>query len=135
MKNLDIGEVVEISGFPASTLRFYEEKKLIKSIGRRGLRRLFKPDIIEKLSFIALAQHAGFSLDQIGNMFSANGRPKINRSQLLDKANELDETIKKLIKMRDGLRHTSKCTAKNHFECPNFKRILNSAVKKNFKDL
>ena len=41
MRNLDIAEVAEQSGLPASALRFYEEKGLIKSIGRRGLRRVF----------------------------------------------------------------------------------------------
>jgi hypothetical protein len=41
VKNLDIGEVALRSGVPASTLRFYEERKLIASIGRRGLRRTF----------------------------------------------------------------------------------------------
>ncbi|MGF6775459.1 DNA-binding transcriptional MerR regulator [Paraburkholderia sp. GAS334] len=38
MIKLDIGEVVHRSGVPASTLRFYEEKGLITSRGRRGLR-------------------------------------------------------------------------------------------------
>ena len=36
---MDISEVARRSGVPASTLRFYEEKRLIASIGRRGLRR------------------------------------------------------------------------------------------------
>ena len=40
MKDLDIVEVSRRTGVPASTLRYYEEKGLIASIGRRGLRRL-----------------------------------------------------------------------------------------------
>lgn len=43
MKLLDIAEVARRTGLPPSTLRFYEEKGLIASIGRRGLRRLFDP--------------------------------------------------------------------------------------------
>ena len=31
---MDISEVSKVSGLPASTLRFYEEKGLIQSIGR-----------------------------------------------------------------------------------------------------
>ncbi len=38
---LDIGTLAKRSGLPTSTLRFYEEKGLIKSVGRNGLRRLF----------------------------------------------------------------------------------------------
>ena len=43
MGDLDIAEVARLSGVPASALRFYEEKGLIASIGRRGLKRLFDP--------------------------------------------------------------------------------------------
>ena len=52
---MDIAEVVKRSGLPASTLRFYEEKGLIASTGRRGLRRVFKPDVLERLALIKLA--------------------------------------------------------------------------------
>lgn len=43
MKLLDIAEVASRSGLPPSTLRFYEQKGLIASVGRHGLRRLFGP--------------------------------------------------------------------------------------------
>jgi DNA-binding transcriptional MerR regulator len=39
MKEMDIGEVARRCGLPSSTLRYYEEKGLIRSIGRRGLSR------------------------------------------------------------------------------------------------
>jgi len=39
MIELDINEVARHSGLPASALRYYEEKGLIRSHGRRGLRR------------------------------------------------------------------------------------------------
>ena len=69
VRDLDIAEVAQRSGVPASALRFYEEKGLIRSIGRRGLRRLFDPGVIEQLALIALGQASGFSLDEIAGMF------------------------------------------------------------------
>ena len=36
---MDIAQVAKRSGVPASTLRYYEEKGLIASVGREGLRR------------------------------------------------------------------------------------------------
>jgi DNA-binding transcriptional MerR regulator len=60
MRNLDIAEVVERSGLPASALRFYEQKGLIRSTGRRGLRRVFPAGVVEKLALIALGRSAGF---------------------------------------------------------------------------
>src|ERR1700741_3935892 len=52
--NVDITEVARRSGLTASTLRFYEEKGLIASIGRRGLHRVFDPGVLERLALIAL---------------------------------------------------------------------------------
>ena len=125
---MDISEVAKASGLPASTLRFYEEKGLIQSNGRVGLRRLFNKSVIERLALISLARRAGFSLEEIGAMFTPEG-PNINRALLLAKAEELNAKIKELTSMRDGLRHAAACTAPNHFECPKFLRLLSIAGK------
>jgi DNA-binding transcriptional MerR regulator len=124
---VDINEVARRTGVPASTLRFYEEKKLITSIGRRGLRRVFDPGVLERLAFIALGRSAGFSLDEIARMF-VGGRPQIDRQMLSAKAEELDRTIRTLTTMRDGLRHAAACRAPSHMECPKFRRLLKAAA-------
>jgi DNA-binding transcriptional MerR regulator len=128
IRNLDIAEVALKSGVPASALRFYEEKGLIAPIGRRGLRRLFDANVLERLALIALGRAAGFSLDEIAVMFAPDGRPRINRRMLAAKAEELDRTIRKLNAMRDGLRHAAACPAPSHLECPTFRRILRAAA-------
>jgi len=125
---MDITEVAKRSGVPASTLRFYEEKGLIASVGRRGLRRLFDSGVLERLALIALGRSAGFSLDEIARMFAPDGRPQIDRRVLAAKAEELDGTIRKLSAMRDGLRHAAVCPAPSHMECPTFRRLLGGAA-------
>lgn len=70
---MDITEVARRSGLPASTLRFYEEKGLIASIGRHGLHRVFDPGVLERLALIALGRSAGFSLNEIAQMFAPDG--------------------------------------------------------------
>ncbi|HKF03997.1 MAG TPA: helix-turn-helix domain-containing protein, partial [Candidatus Sulfotelmatobacter sp.] len=115
---MDIVEVIRRSGVPASTLRFYEGKGLIASIGRRGLHRVFDPSVLERLGLIALGRTAGFSLDEIAYMFAPDGRPRIDRRMLIAKAEELDRTIRKLTEMRDSLRHAAACRAPSHLECP-----------------
>jgi DNA-binding transcriptional MerR regulator len=124
---LDIAEVAQRSGLPASALRYYEEKGLIGSVGRRGLRRLFEARVVEQLALIRLGRAAGFSLDEIVAMFTRDGELRIDRNRLLAKADELDHTIAKLIAMRDGLRHAARCPAPSHMECPTFKRLLKLA--------
>jgi len=120
--------VARRSGLPASTLRFYEEKRLIASIGRRGLHRVFDPGVLERLALIAVGRSSGFSLDEIALMFAPDGRPSIDRRMLTAKAEELDRTIRKLTDMRDGLRHAAACRAPSHMECPTFRRILRAAA-------
>ena len=128
MPDLDIAAVAQLSGVPASTLRFYEEKGLIASIGRRGLRRLFDPSILERLALIALGRAAGFTLEEIAAMGGAKGRPRLDRNILAAKADELDRTIRELGAMRDGLRHAANCRAPSHLECPTFRRLLRAAA-------
>lgn len=121
---LDIAEVSRRSGLPASTLRYYEEQGLIASAGRRGLRRIFEPEILTRLSLIVLGQAAGFSLGQIGQMLGASGAPQIDRAQLARQADDLDRRIREMTALRNGLRHAATCTAPSHLECPTFQRIM-----------
>jgi DNA-binding transcriptional MerR regulator len=125
---MDIGEVAKRSGVPPSTLRFYEEKGLITSTGRQGLRRLFDPGVLERLALIALGRAAGFSLEEIGQMFGADGQPRIDRKALEAKADQIDRMIVKLRAMGDSLRHAAACPAPNHLECPSFQRLLRAAA-------
>jgi DNA-binding transcriptional MerR regulator len=128
MRELDIAEVSRQAGVPASTLRFYEEIGLIASIGRRGLRRQFDARVLERLALIALGRAAGFSLEEIAKTFASGGRPRIDRDALAAKADELDQRIRKLTAMRDGLRHAAVCPAPSHMECPTFRRHLQAAA-------
>ncbi len=129
---MDINTVAKTTGLAASTLRYYEEKGLIKSIGRNGLKRVFSEAVLKRLALISLGRSAGFSLDEINEMFTPEG-PHINRTLLREKADELDLKIKELTSMRDGLRHTAACKAPDHFECPTFQRLLKIAGKNKFK--
>jgi DNA-binding transcriptional MerR regulator len=125
---MDIAEVAKRSGVAASTLRFYEEKGLIASTGRKGLRRTFAPGVLERLALIALGRAAGFSLDDIARMFAPDGRPRIDRTALASKARELDRTIRRMTAMRDGLKHAAACPAPSHLECPTFRRLIGAAA-------
>lgn len=128
MKLLDIAEVASRSGLPPSTLRFYEEKGLIASVGRHGLRRLFGPEVLERLALVTLGRIAGFALDDLAALFKTGDKSRIDRRQLAGKADELDRTIRQLAAVRDGLRHAASCPAPSHLECQKFQRLLRAAT-------
>jgi DNA-binding transcriptional MerR regulator len=124
---MDITEVGQRSGLPASTLRYYEEQGLIASVGRRGLKRVFDASVVERLALIALGRAAGFALEEIAAMFAPDGRLRIDREALTAKADQMDQQIERLSALRDGLRHAAACTAPSHMECPKFRRLLRAA--------
>lgn len=128
MRELDVGEVARRTGMPPSALRYYESKGLIRPVGRRGLRRQYAADVVDRLALVALGQAAGFSLGEISRIFTAGGRPRIDRARLAARADELDATIRQLLAMRRGLRHAAACPARDHMECPTFRRLLREAV-------
>ena len=65
MKELVIGEVARRSGVAASTLRYYEDKGLIRSVGRRGLSRVEQETLREEG---AVAEALGFYLSADGRV-------------------------------------------------------------------
>ena len=124
---MDIAEVARRSGVAASTLRYYEEKGLIASTGRQGLRRRFDPRVLDQLALIALGKASGFSLDEIASMFAPDGSPSLDRRMLSAKADEIDGMVARLKAMSKGLRHAAVCPAPSHAECPTFQRLLRAA--------
>lgn len=124
---MDIAAVAKRTGIPASALRYYEKKGLIRSVGREGLRRTFAPNVFGQLALIALGQAAGLSLDEIRSMLSPRG-PKIDRALLVAKADEIDASIVHLKAVSRGLRHAAACPAPSHAQCPTFQKLLKTAA-------
>lgn len=133
MKDIDIAELSKLTGLPASTLRYYEEKSLITSVGRRGLRRLFAPEALQRLALVALGIKAGFSLTEISIFLLGKRKLEIDRGLLLAKAEEIDQQIKTLQQIRSGLIHAAECPAPSHLECPRFKKMLRVAARSQAK--
>lgn len=125
---MDIADVAKRTGMPASALRYYEKKGLIRSVGRDGLRRTFAPHVFDQLALIALGQAAGLSLDEIRSMLTSKGGPKIDRTLLAAKADEIDASIAHLRAVSRGLRHAAACPAPSHAQCPTFQKLLKAAA-------
>ena len=128
MLELDISEVSQRSGLPASTLRYYEQRGLIRPLGRKGLRRVYAPTVMQTLALVTLGRTAGFALEEIAAMFDADGNFSMDRPSLLNKASALDRHILRLQLLRDGLRHTPRCTQPDHLQCPNFRKLMQAAL-------
>jgi len=129
MKILDIAEVAGASGLPASTLRYYEEQQLIASVGRRGLRRQYEPDVLKRLALINMARSAGFSLDEIAPILGRNGDLRIPREELQRRADALEHKAREMVALASIMRHVADCPAPSHLECPSFQKLLRVGAK------
>ncbi len=130
MKLMDIGEVCERTGLRPSALRYYEDVGLISSLCRSGLRRQFAPEVVTQLALIQMGKSAGFSLDEISEMFGDNGQPNVPRERLHRKAEDLQRQIAELKAMREVIKHVADCPAPTHMECPTFRRLVTLAARR-----
>lgn len=121
---LDIGEVAERSGLAPSALRFYEKRGLIATIGRNGLRRTYRPEVLERLGLITCARSAGFTIAEIARFLGAGPDDAGLRERMAAKVHELDQRIAQLDGLRASLRHAATCTHEPLVECPEFKRTV-----------
>lgn len=67
-----IAEVARRSGFPASTLRYYEDVGLVRAAGRTDAGyRIYDDRSLAKLAFVARAKQLGCTLDEIADLVTA----------------------------------------------------------------
>ena len=126
MRELDIGEVVRRSGVPASTLRYYEQLGLLQALGRRGMRRQYDEQVLERLALIGLGQAAGLSLQQIGvSLPPLRGCLTLDREALLAQADVLQRQINQLQRIRRHLQRAAACPeAQDARQCGSFRKLL-----------
>lgn len=121
MEKWAIGEVVELSGVPASTIRYYEQIELLPEAERENGRRRYDSSILQKLGTIRLAQQAGFTIDEIQTLlheFPTNTPPS-ERWQLMatQKLAELEERLRTIQVMKAMLKRTLDCECGTMEDC------------------
>ena len=124
-REVDIREGVRRSGVPASTVRYDEQLGLLQVLGRRGLRRQYHEQVLERLALIGLGQSAGLSLQQIGAAMPQGTGLSLDRTALLAQADALQRQIRELQRAQDRLRRAAACpNAEDARRCASFRRLL-----------
>src|SRR5271170_6842983 len=73
---LQIGQVAQRTGLSVDAIRFYEKSGLLPRPARtQGGYRLYEEREVADLEFIQRAQHLGFSLNEIRELFSIQRHP------------------------------------------------------------
>jgi MerR family redox-sensitive transcriptional activator SoxR len=108
---ISIRDVTQQSGVPASTLRYYEKLGLIASERQgSGEHRRYREVVLQRINYIALAQRAGFSLEEIAGHLAklpADQLPCGKHWKPLSRLWEqrIDQRIAELEQLKIDLRH------------------------------
>lgn len=117
-----IGQLAQAAGLRTSAIRYYEEIGLLPPPERQGSRRVYGAEALEQLKRIALAQAAGFSLEEVKLLERglSDGEPVPQRWRRLAarKLGEVDAQIARLRKMRDLLHRALHCECTSMRTCP-----------------
>ena len=122
------GELAKIAGVSSRTIRFYDEKGILKPCGYSEAEyRLYDEEAILRLQQILMFKYVGFSLEEISRLMDPN--EKIDVGSMLDKQMELmsrkREQIDRIIYALDKAK--IRCMA-NQFDPEQFFRISRSCI-------
>ena len=105
---MKIGELAQRTGFSTKTIRYYELIGLLAAPERSDSGyRLYGPEDVERLEFVAKAKRLGFSLDDIRDVLLLHEQhepPCVHVLALLEqKLKQVDGVLKDLRSFRRGL--------------------------------
>lgn len=104
-RTYSISELSAEFGVTTRTIRFYEEKGLLKP-GREGTRRVYSPADRTKLRLILRGKRLGLSLEESADIILMYGSPGSNRKQLQRLLERIEERRRELERQRSDLELT-----------------------------
>ncbi|WP_430790214.1 MerR family transcriptional regulator [Actinoplanes sp. G11-F43] len=122
-----IGELAARFGLAPHVLRHWEDMGLLSPTRQATGRRVYGPADVTRVSEILLGKEAGFSLEQLRELFAAPdraGRRALLRSQLV----QVRERIARLTLSQTMLEHAVRCRHPDYHECPRFQEMADAAV-------
>ena len=113
MESFEIGVIAQKTGIQTSAIRFYEKLGLLKAPPRISGRRRYSSEVLQQLRAIQIAQQAGFTLNEIGTLFSgfSEDTPVSARWREMAKrkVEEVDALVSKAQRMKQVLEEGLRC--------------------------
>ncbi|MGW0483920.1 MerR family transcriptional regulator [Nonomuraea sp. NPDC003214] len=107
MDLIPIGEAARRLGLNASALRYYDERGLVRPVGRRQGRRVYGVEELRRLAFLRTAQLLGIPLDTAGAVLDAPGARW--REEVTGTLAALDALVARARTAQEVLRHALDC--------------------------
>lgn len=120
---LSIGEVAERSGVSVPTVRFYEERGLVRSTRTAGNQRRFERHVLRRIAVVRAGQRFGLSLGEVAEALATlpDDRPPTKRdwTRMSTRWHALlTARIEAMTRVRDGLTSCIGCGCLSLRTCP-----------------
>lgn len=118
---LTIGELSRRTGVPTSTLRYYDDRGLVRPAARESGQRRYDQRAIVAVGVVLMLREVGFTLAEVGQLLaSPRGNPAGWRTLAARKLEELRARIDRESAARSALEHCLACPHDDIVECPRF---------------
>lgn len=118
-----IGELAARFGLATHVLRHWEDVGLLSPARRVAGRRVYGPAHVTRVAEILLGKDAGFSLEQLGELFTAPDRGR-RREVLRAQLAQVRQRIARLTLSQTLLEHGLRCQHPDYQSCPRFQAMV-----------
>jgi DNA-binding transcriptional MerR regulator len=118
-----IGELAARCGVAAHVLRHWEHVGLLAPARRVASRRVYTEADLARVAEIQICKDAGFSLDEIRDLFTAP-TPDARRAILRTQLAQVQERIARLTLSQTLLEHGLRCRHDDHQTCAHFQSMI-----------
>jgi DNA-binding transcriptional MerR regulator len=118
---MTIGRLAELTGVPASAIRYWERHGLLPAPERRSGQRRYPPEAAERIMLLRKCQQAGLTLAQIREF--QQDRPR-RAAMLRTKLAEIEQLMVDLDHAHQLLAHAVQCSKQDILTCPKFKEQM-----------
>jgi MerR family transcriptional regulator, copper efflux regulator len=118
-----IGELAARFGLATHVLRHWEDMGLLSPARREAGRRVYGPAHVTRVAEITIGKDAGFSLEQLRELFAAPDRAR-RREVLRAQLAQVRERIARLTLTETLLEHAARCRNPDYQSCPHFQAMV-----------
>ena len=120
---MNIGDVADLSGLPAKTIRYYEDIGLVEPLRSANGYRSFRQSDVHKLAFLGRARALCFTIEDCRSLlklYADTDRASAEVKQIAEEhLDRIDRKIAELTEMRATLSHlVDACAGDHRPNCP-----------------
>ncbi|MEU8464483.1 MerR family transcriptional regulator [Streptomyces sp. NPDC029003] len=120
---MTIGRLAEITGVPASAIRYWERHGLLPQPERQSGQRRYPPEAAQRIVMLRKCQQAGLTLVEIREFQQERSR---RAAMIRDKVAEIEQRMVDLDHAHQLLTHALQCGEEDIVTCPKFREQMAS---------